>query len=349
MAAPPDERWLLQVSTRKGKRRRRRRGLVSSRRPEAASLAPPAPPYASSLSVPSAGLRGSFFAGVEHPPRYAHPLLPNRERPNPSFSYLAMDLISSVYTCLKVSFFFCLFVCLKKLLGVYTIIHVYTPMSFHLVGPSPSPFAPVQLRRQQRTFLQGCIDLVLLFLAQHLVYCSTLTPDLFFCRTAGTALVIASPCLSLLQQLEAEAFTRSWGSMGRSCYRIWSFAWHTSTGGMCFFLPWRCSLSCCSSFYLWNICLCARRCFLHIVPPCENIMVTRLVITYACVSVQRCIRTNSRSLLRGAASICRPIPASGRDQIMHPGLRLQLISTGRCSRAQCFVLLCGRRSMRQLR
>lgn len=70
--------------------------------------APPAPPYASSLSVPSAGLRGSFsFAGDEHPP-----------------------------------------------------------------------------------------------------------------RTAGTALVIASPSLSLLQQLEAEAFTRSWGRMGRSCYRI---------------------------------------------------------------------------------------------------------------------------------
>lgn len=66
-------------------------------------------------------------------------------------------------------------------------------------------------------------------------------------------------------------------------------------------------------------------------------------------ALERCIRTNSRSLLRGAASICRPIPASGRDQIMHPGLRLQLISTGRCSRAQCFVLLCGRRSMRQLR
>lgn len=80
------------------------------------------------------------------------------------------------------------------------------------------------LRRRRaptkRTFLQGCIDLVLLFLAQHLVYCSTLTPDLFFYRTAGTALVIASPSLSLLQQLEAEAFTRSWGRMGRSCYRI---------------------------------------------------------------------------------------------------------------------------------
>jgi len=67
------------------------------------------------------------------------------------------------------------------------------------------------------------------------------------------------------------------------------------------------------------------------------------------LNVQGCIRTSSRSLHRGAASICRPIPASGRDRIMHPGLKPQLISMGRCSRARCFVLLCGRRSMPRLR
>lgn len=105
--------------------------------------APPAPPYASSLSVPSAGLRGSFsFAGDEHPPRYAHPLLfPNRERPNPSFSYLAMDLISSVYTCLKVSFFF-LFICLfEKIIGC---IHHHTCVHPHVLSLGWSVSVPVR-------------------------------------------------------------------------------------------------------------------------------------------------------------------------------------------------------------
>lgn len=110
--------------------------------------APPAPPYASSLSVPSAGLRGSFsFAGDEHPPRYAHPLLfPNRERPNPSFSYLAMDLISSVYTCLKVSFFF-VYLFVWKNYWVYTPSYMCTP---------PCPFTwLVRLRPRSRRYNWG--------------------------------------------------------------------------------------------------------------------------------------------------------------------------------------------------
>ena len=61
------------------------------------------PVPSSSSSVPSPGLLRGFFAGDEHPSRYAHPgrdpfsslTAVETERPNPSFSYLAMDLISS--------------------------------------------------------------------------------------------------------------------------------------------------------------------------------------------------------------------------------------------------------------
>ena len=130
---------------------------------------------------------------------------------------------------------------------VHTCVH---PMSFHLVGPSPSPSpaAPVPLRRQQRIFLRGCIDLVSYSCccsSNILVYCSTLIPDLFFCRTVGTVLVIASSYL--LQQVEAEALTRSWGKYGQKLLSNLKLCLAHQCWRYVFLSVMRCFRSCCSS------------------------------------------------------------------------------------------------------